>query len=277
MFEYKLIDNVIQVNISGPLSEDSAKALIGETKTYFETNILKVRGVRDFVVNFHGSTSISKEFLDLLPKLSTHVLACGKILLASNLTDDLQATLRSHPNGKLLPMLAGDKSKSAINADFINPFINGTVETLKIQCQISVKSLKPYAKKAGETVSSAIAGIIGLTSQHFNGSIAICFPKETFLGVMGQMLGEKYTEITQELEDGAGEILNIIFGHAKTALNKNNLGVEKAIPTVVRGDNVQIKHVSRSTSIILPFETSVGPFHIEVGVEGESMTAKKAS
>ena len=82
------------------------------------------------------------------------------------------------------------------------------------------------------------------------------------------MLGEEFKEINKDLEDGAGEILNIIFGHAKTVLNSKNYGIEKAIPTVIRGHGILVKHVTQVASIVVPFETDVGSFHMEIGVEG---------
>ncbi len=37
---------------------------------------------------------------------------------------------------------------------------------------------------------------------------------------MGGMLGEEIKEINQDIQDGAGELLNIIFGFTKRVLNK---------------------------------------------------------
>lgn len=160
------------------------------------------------------------------------------------------------------------KPKAGINVAFINPFVEGTLTTLKIQCGVDCKPGKPMPKDEFKTSPPlAIAGVIGIASPTFRGSIAIAFPEATFLGVIGKMLGETYSEITQDLEDGAGELLNIIYGHAKKVLNEQGHSIDKALPTVVRGDKINIRHMSKSMAIVLPFETEMGLFVIEVGAD----------
>ncbi|MBI3544616.1 MAG: chemotaxis protein CheX [Deltaproteobacteria bacterium] len=90
-----------------------------------------------------------------------------------------------------------------IDVEFINPFINGAIMTLDMQCTLKATPGKPFLKGSGPVeVVTEIAGIIGLVSPHFNGSIAICFPKELFLSIMSTMLGEKFDTITKDLDDG---------------------------------------------------------------------------
>lgn len=163
------------------------------------------------------------------------------------------------------------KPKSGINVSFINPFVEGTLTTLKIQCGIECKPLKPVPKDEFKaTPPLSIAGVIGIASPTFRGSIAIAFPDSTFLGVMGKMLGETYTEINQDLEDGAAELLNIIYGHAKKVLNEQGHSIDKALPTVIRGEKINIRHLSKTPAIVLPFETEMGLFIIEVGADQTS-------
>src|SRR4051794_18484697 len=94
-----------------------------------------------------------------------------------------------------------------LDVNFINPFIEGAIETLKVQCSFVAKAGRPFLKGKGPEIKTDIAAVIGLTSAAFNGSVAICFPEVVFLGMMERMLGEKYAAITQDLEDGASELL----------------------------------------------------------------------
>jgi chemotaxis protein CheX len=153
------------------------------------------------------------------------------------------------------------------DVNFINPFIDGAVETLKVQCSMPTTAGKPFLKGKGPEITTDIAAVIGLTSTAFNGSLAICFPQKIFLTMMEKMLGEKYTSITQELEDGASELLNIIFGQAKKILNERGYHIQKAIPTIVRGSDILVRHLTPSATIVLPFETEVGVFHIEIATQ----------
>jgi chemotaxis protein CheX len=155
-----------------------------------------------------------------------------------------------------------------LDSNFINTFIDGAAETLKVQCSVMVTPGKVYLKsKTNSQLVIDIAGLIGITSTSFCGSIAISFPQKTFLGVMESMLGEKYTEITKDVEDGAGELINIIFGTAKRVLNEQGYVIKKALPSVVKGLGLQIRSVSMAAVLVVPFESTVGPFQIEISVD----------
>lgn len=156
---------------------------------------------------------------------------------------------------------------SRLDPNFIKPFVGGTIETLKIQCQTNATPGRPYAAGTAVTPAVDIAAIIGLTSKTFNGSIAVCFPKKTFLKLMNSMLGMDAEEISEDFEDGAGELLNIIFGFAKRHLNDHGYEIQKAIPTVVRGQNLKIWHKRDVPSGIIPFTSAAGEFYIEVAIE----------
>lgn len=106
--------------------------------------------------------------------------------------------------------------------------------------------------------------MIGLVSDVFSGSVVISFPQATFLNVMSRMLGEEFTEITKEIEDGAGEITNIIFGQAKITLNERGYGIKTALPSVVTGQDHSILQMSTGPRVVVPFETDVGPFFVEI-------------
>ncbi len=145
-------------------------------------------------------------------------------------------------------------SAAKIDINFIKPFIEATIETLKVQCSTEVKVGKPF-KRGPESKLEAvdIAGIIGVTSSSFSGSISLCFPSKSFLKIMGGMLGEEFAEIDKDLEDGAGELLNIIFGFAKRMLNDQGYDIEKAIPSIVTGSDISVQHLSEEATAVCPF------------------------
>ncbi|MGZ3711078.1 MAG: chemotaxis protein CheX, partial [Bdellovibrionota bacterium] len=158
-----------------------------------------------------------------------------------------------------------------MDVKFLNPVIEGTVEAIKVQCSTEVTPGKISIKKPGDLFPVEIAAVLGIMSPSFNGSIAICFPKATFLTLMEKVLGERFTEITKDLEDGAGELLNIAFGHAKRELNELGYGIEKAIPTIVRGSAIEVRHMTPSPTLILQFDSGAGKFHVEMGMTANSI------
>ena len=85
-----------------------------------------------------------------------------------------------------------------------------------------------------------ICSVIGVGHPEVSGALALCFTKKAYLTVMESMLGEKYTDITPDIFDGAGEILNITFGGARKNLADAGFNFEPAIPTIVAGNDIRL-------------------------------------
>lgn len=236
------------------------------------------------VLDMNQNREIGQNFVRVALSLQKKLKALGKDFIIINASrdwfrfmesqgvriqtlQDMAEVRASLPPGTATAPVAGLK----LDVNFVNPFIEGALHTLKVQCNIETQAGKPYLKGHGPDIEPDIAGVIGLTSKGFVGSIAIVYPAATFLAIMGNMLGEKYDEITKEVEDGAGELLNIIFGQAKTTLNKNGYAVQRAIPTIVRGKELKVRHVTPRPTIVLPFKTAFGPFFVEITIDGDGL------
>lgn len=158
---------------------------------------------------------------------------------------------------------------SQTDMKFLKPFVEGTLNTLKIQCKTEAKYTQPFLKsKAPPMAQVHIASLLGLVSERFKGSVALCFPEKTFLNLMGKMLDEEFTNI-EEVKDGAGELLNIIFGHAKKVLNEEGHDFQKSLPSVISGENIKVNYMTSEPVLVLPFESDAGIFYLEVGVENK--------
>lgn len=266
-------ESLLQYEIKAELVNELADAIVADIKVELEkdpTFQAVVLNTKSFEVNY-------KVFKNLIPlglelrKLNKQVYilseksTVGRLIRSEGLDKTLKPilALTEIPDG-----IRGVKSPPKMDVSFINPFVEGTIHVLKVQCQTDSAPTKPLLKgQAGFQSRTDIAGIIGITSQKFTGSIAICFPEKVFLNLMSKMLGEEFTEITNDLEDGAGELLNMIFGHAKKILNENGHSIEKALPTVVRAANLNLNHAGSQDSIILPFMVGELSFFMEIGID----------
>ena len=156
---------------------------------------------------------------------------------------------------------------SKIEVNFINPFIEGAQNTIRVQCLLEATYDKPFIKGTREQPEFDIAGVIGITSECFTGTITICFTRSVYLRLMSNMLGEEFTEISKDLRDGAAELMNIIFGSAKGVLTKQGHSLQRAIPTVICGKGLVTNHLWLGVALVLPFSTAHGEFHIEILTE----------
>jgi len=163
--------------------------------------------------------------------------------------------------------------ESELSTEVIEAFLRGTVDTFQVQFGIAVKPGTPFARKSGDQVQGDIGGVISMSDPRATGLVAILMPKAVFLSVIGKLLGVESDEITPDLEDGVAEILNMIYGLAKDQLNRRGYAIDRAIPTIVRGDGIRLRHQTRSLPIVVPFEVTSMPegkqrtFFVELGLE----------
>lgn len=149
-----------------------------------------------------------------------------------------------------------------MKAEFLNPFLQATVNVLSTMAMLSPKPGKPQIKESDVAVGD-ITGIIGLTG-HSEGSLAVSFSEACALKIVENMIGEKYTEMNEEVADAVGELTNMISGDARSQLQKLGFDFTSAIPTVVRGKDHTVRHVAQGgTTLMIPFSTDYGNFYIE--------------
>jgi chemotaxis protein CheX len=96
---------------------------------------------------------------------------------------------------------------ASLNVDFLNPFIDATLEVLKVTA--NVESEKDFAFiKEDHVALGDITGLLPITSEKYAGSFSITFSSEVYLNVMSKMLEEEFSEINDENKDGIGELCN---------------------------------------------------------------------
>lgn len=266
-------DLLIRYSLKADLTADLAEVLSHEIKKDVEENKsfeVILFDMQAFTIDFNAFRILSPLGLELR-KISKqmYALSSNRTLHSRIRSEGMDLVIRPVSSVEEIKMTAASsRSSSKIDVSFVNPFIEGTVLVLDVQCSTKVSPLKPILKGTEEFDSQTdIAGIIGITSPTFNGSIAICFSEQLFLTLMSRMLGEEIKEITKDLEDGAGELLNMIFGHAKKILNTKGHSIEKALPTIVRASNLSVNHAGTQGAIQLPFEGDVGKFFMEISTE----------
>jgi chemotaxis protein CheX len=155
-----------------------------------------------------------------------------------------------------------------VDLNIINPFIAASVETLKVQGGLVVGAGKPFLKGRQEQPRFGIAGTIGVTSDQFKGVITVCFEEAFYLKMMSNMLGSEHKVLDASIEDGAAEILNIIYGTAKSAINSKGFNLQKAIPSVIRGSDIHSSYATAAPTIVIPIRNDAGhQCHIEISVD----------
>ncbi|NCN95579.1 MAG: hypothetical protein GW917_02545 [Bdellovibrionales bacterium] len=191
--------------------------------------------------------------LNINPNL-TKLLKEKGLLTAFNIKKSFEDGL-NRPSEKAAP---GQK----VDARLLKPFIDGAANAFQVQVGITLKSGTPSSKTHIFEESDAIAGQVEISLPNFKGQISLCFSKEGFIGVYEALLGEKITQIDEESADAASELLNMIYGHAKTILNKDfGMVLEPALPkAIINPKPLKSTH----PVIVIPFDSDQGKLRIEI-------------
>ena len=147
----------------------------------------------------------------------------------------------------------------------VKKFSNSVVNVMGTMAMTETKTGRAFVKK-DNTAKGDISGVIGFSSASgkSKGTMSLTFTEESVLGVIGNMLGEEFSEINDDVADAVGELTNMICGQARKGMAELGINYEGAIPSVVTGKNHSIRHVSSSAILAIPFETQFGPIFVEV-------------
>lgn len=150
--------------------------------------------------------------------------------------------------------------------------IESIKDTFTVQANTPIEILQVKAMDVSSSTqeNTDLIAAIGMNSGKFSGTVAICFPTNTFLGIVNRMLGENYTSVTNENADAASEILNILYGGARVKINKAGHDFTPAIPTVTRGKNLRIAHGESKKVVRIDCQCEFGPLHLEVSLRSRA-------
>lgn len=272
LFNYREHEKVVTVYCPEDLNQAAAKELLYLTHLWIQT---PARGyVFDFAKSLHFGSSVVKPFVLLIramKKMGSHFYSVGldKNLEKHLLREGLLELFSPQRSIDEALRLAGVRVKpTQVKASFLTPFVEATRKTFGVQAELEVQTGKIRVKQKGERLSADLAGVMSISSSAFRGAIAVCFPAMTFVKIYAKMMGEERYTIGDEEFDAAAEIMNIIFGQAKAELENNqNIVLGQAIPTLVRGTQLDLMQKSSAATMVIPFSTELGEFHIQVNVE----------
>ena len=105
--------------------------------------------------------------------------------------------------------------------------------------------------------------------------LSLSFGKETAIFVYKYMTGESAGALTADVIDAAGELTTIISGQARVKIEKIGYKLSASLPTVIVGQNVEVRFITKLPVITLPFGFDAGGTAAELFTEF-SFNRKKA-
>jgi chemotaxis protein CheX len=145
-----------------------------------------------------------------------------------------------------------EETNPLFDKKLLHAFVDGVIKTLATIANTETKVGKPFIEPQFSD-RGEIAGMVGMVAPPLKGTLLISFSKDSIFQIIENMLGEKHSELTDEVSDAVGELTNMIYGTAKTALNQMGYNFEMAIPSVIRGEFVVTK-ANKGATLVIPFE-----------------------
>ena len=152
-------------------------------------------------------------------------------------------------------------------SDALLEFVKAVRKTMQVQFGAQINIGTPFKKSHSHTFDFDVGSLIGITEQHFSGFFGMYYEGKTFLNLMNVMLGTSFTELSDEIQDGASEVTNICFGVAKQVLNQQGHQIRMALPYLIRGSEIRSSPPpsERHITIVVPLSTEHGKFWVEFG------------
>lgn len=145
-----------------------------------------------------------------------------------------------------------------VNTNFIIPFIESTHSTFELMMNRKVKRKDVYIKK-NFVMFGDISGVVGVSGK-ICGTSSVSLPADFAIEIIGDLMGEEIEGGIADtvIQDGVGEIINMISGGAKTALGSTDYKMEFTLPTIISGRGHELYYRGDATVISMIFETERG-------------------
>lgn len=161
-----------------------------------------------------------------------------------------------------MALAAASSGRSDI--ELVRPFIQATLETIRVQCQLDVTHQDPFFKGHGTDLKRDFAAVFSVFSRGANVAVCLGFERTVYTAVLTKMLGP---EGGKHLQDGLKELVNIIFSKVRKLANTDGRVLNRGVPAIVEGENIQVTYLSTTPVVVVPFQTEVGPFQLELILE----------
>jgi chemotaxis protein CheX len=129
------------------------------------------------------------------------------------------------------------------------------------------KRVDIYLKKPNSPMSGDVSSVISLFGD-LSGTCAISFPRSLAVKLISKMMmDDSLDDVNEDVQDGIGELANLVAGGAKSSLHKI-MGTTTKIstPTIITGLKHVVEHKDGIPCIGCVFECEGERFCMEIAV-----------
>jgi chemotaxis protein CheX len=164
------------------------------------------------------------------------------------------------PGAATLPRPAGEATPT-IDVRLIVPFINSVRSVFETMVKVPTTVCRPEVKSDPKVLYD-VSSIIGFSGDVV-GNVIISLQLKAATKLLSSFAGMEIDPGSPEFADGIGELANMIAGGAKKHLGS---AASITLPSVIMGGGHQVARLSGVPSIVIPCQTPVGDFAVEVNI-----------
>ncbi len=148
--------------------------------------------------------------------------------------------------------------------------MNPLVETIKqAVCEVigtytgENPVLKRQFVKQDKIALGEVTAVAGLTGEKATGAFVVSFSREALFKIVATLFGYTPQDITEEVEDAAGEMANMICGAFRRRFEQRGISLKASTPSIVTGKDYHVHTLCKSDALALEFELNGHPIVIE--------------
>jgi chemotaxis protein CheX len=154
-----------------------------------------------------------------------------------------------------------------VNAKLIMPFVNSVRSVFATMVKVPTTLGKPHLKTEA-CASHDVSSIIGFSGD-IVGCVVVSLQMKAAEQVVSAFAGMPIAATSPDFADAVGELANMVAGAAKKDLGH---AARISIPSVVIGAGHIIARLSDVPCIVIPCQTPVGDFAVEVSIKAVAST-----
>ncbi len=151
-----------------------------------------------------------------------------------------------------------------MEADFVNAFLDGTIETFDTMCEERPERCGPLELRNSMIQTFELFSTIGLSGP-FRAAFVLTMNRDVALAAVTAFVGEEMTEIDEESLDAMGELVNIVAGAASAKFE--GTPIDLSLPTVMLAQNRWQYASAMNPWVVIPMRfPNWGQFNIELSL-----------
>lgn len=152
-----------------------------------------------------------------------------------------------------------------MNVEYINPFINVSVDLIKMVCNVNVNRGQLFIKNSPFTAGSVVI-IIGIAGE-FKGQVFFSINTETACKIASSMMfGMEVNTLDEMAKSAIAELGNMIMGNVSTEFYNNGIKIDITTPTILVGNDMAVSTKGVKTICVPLILENIGNMEIDVAM-----------